>query len=70
VFWKTRASSCTISAELHDKILRTCTPIEEDFSEIISVRTRAAKATAVGDQQTHAAACTNVGRPVALHFCY
>ncbi len=72
MFWKSRTSSVTISAELHDKILRTCTPIGEDFGEIVAVRvnTRAANVKTGAKSRSDAPVCTHVGGPVALHFVY
>ena len=39
MFWKLRKSSITIPAELHEKLARTCQPIQQVDSEVICVRT-------------------------------
>lgn len=38
MFWKFRKSSVTITAELHEKIARSCKPIEQVPSEVVRVR--------------------------------
>lgn len=41
MLWKFRKSSITIPAELHQKILESCSPMFEGFSEVTGVRSRA-----------------------------
>jgi hypothetical protein len=43
VIWKFQKSPMTIPAELHDKIVRSCAPINEVSSEILGVRHRPEK---------------------------
>jgi hypothetical protein len=38
VFWKFSSSPITIPVELHEKLARTCKPIEEVDSEVLCVR--------------------------------
>lgn len=38
MFWKPRKSSLTISAELHEKLVRSCEPIDGVDSEVVRVR--------------------------------
>ena len=38
VFWKFRKTSITIPIELHEKIARSCEPIDQVPSEVISLR--------------------------------
>jgi hypothetical protein len=70
VFRKHRTYSVTISAELHDRILRTCAPIEQNCDEIVSVRSRTrASNMKFGEKSlSDAATCTRMGGSVALHF--
>jgi len=43
VIWKFRKHPMTISAELHDKIVRSCAPMNDASSEVLSVRQRPEK---------------------------
>lgn len=36
--WKLRNSRMVIPAELHEKILQSCTPINDTSSEVLAVR--------------------------------
>lgn len=36
--WKLRNSKMVIPAELHEKILQSCTPINDTSSEVLAVR--------------------------------
>ena len=38
MFWKPRKSSLTIPAELHEKLVRSCKPIDDVDSEVVRVR--------------------------------
>jgi len=38
MFWKPRKSSLTIPAELHEKLVRTCEPVDGVDSEVVRVR--------------------------------
>jgi hypothetical protein len=72
MFWKSRASNFTISAELHEKILRTCPPIEHDSCEIVSLRSRRqpTEAPTAREPQPDAVHANNLGARIALRFCY
>jgi hypothetical protein len=38
VIWKFRKSPMTISSELHEKVARSCTPINVVSSEVVAIR--------------------------------
>lgn len=42
VFWKRRESGIIIPAALHEKIVKSCTPVVEDCCEVSEVRVRRA----------------------------
>lgn len=43
MIWKFRKSPMTISTELHEKVARSCTPINAVSSEVVGVRHRPEK---------------------------
>jgi hypothetical protein len=62
VFWKRRKSSIIIPLELHEKLARTCQPIEDVDSAVICVRSIRSSAANDADDEEVSTGMSSVDR--------